>query len=937
MSNDQDRRDRQSPRPDPVPPPGGTGREARPEDTPTIASPGLSGGGSDAARGAGAGSGSPPSRPDSSAHHGRFLPGTQLGKRYRIVGLLGRGGMGEVYRADDLELGQTVALKLLPAEFSANEQALTLLRNEVRVARQIAHPNVCRVYDIGEHEGHAFVSMEYVDGEDLHGLLRRIGRLPREKGLDIARQLCAGLAAAHENGILHRDLKPANIMLDGRGRVRIMDFGLAGFATEIGEGEPPAGTIAYMAPEQVAGRGLSQRSDIYALGLVLYELFTGRRVFEARSLAEMQSLQRGGPPASLSELVAGVEPAVESAVLRCLELDPERRPSSAHVVAAALPGGDPLAAAIAAGETPSPEMVAAAGGTGGLRPLVGGLLLAGILIGILGVALINDRVALFRIGTPEKPPAVLVDRIHELLHDLDRPAPVDEQWWFTENENFLTHITETDSTPGRWSRLRSERPGGVRFRYRGDDDQMYPLDRSRGRLRYQDPPLTGIGMSRIQLDAAGRLVSFEYVESVRETAPDSVPTTDWTPLFAAAELERDELREAPPLWNPLLCRDERIAWTGPHPDRPGETIQIDAGAYHGRPVYFRVTYPFDWLAQPVEPEAAASGAEEKTPVDAIQSISNLIGLALILFITAGAVWIARRNVRLGRGDRTGAIRLGLAALAVGTLSWVLQAHHAKNVFQELYSLATGLGRTLLTAAWFSVVYLAVEPYVRRFWPDMMISWSRLFAGQWRNPRVGRDVLIGGLLGAVAMVANRATHLAPTWWGLPMGPPDEHALGNLGGVVDALGSICHPGFLQALFVPMIILPALLLIKKRTAALIATATLLAALNFAGIVGDLGDPMVVARFVFNTMFLLLVMGVLVRYGLLAAMAAGFFTERLHALPMTLDTDAWYWGASLVGLLALGACAIYAYRIATRRPVLHQHGAGAPSRAPDWSAPES
>src|SRR5690242_8169161 len=162
-----------------------------------------------------------------SIDHGRFPPGTILDNRYRVLGLLGRGGMGEVYRADDLRLGQQVALKFLPAVLSRDPVRLAQFHNEVRTARQVSHPNVCRVYDIGEIEGQLFITMEYVDGADLSGLLRRIGRLPEGKGLDIARQVCAGLAAAHERGVLHRDLKPANIMLDGAGKVRIMDFSLA--------------------------------------------------------------------------------------------------------------------------------------------------------------------------------------------------------------------------------------------------------------------------------------------------------------------------------------------------------------------------------------------------------------------------------------------------------------------------------------------------------------------------------------------------------------------------------------------------------------------------------------------------------------------------------------------------------------------------------------
>jgi serine/threonine protein kinase len=145
----------------------------------------------------------------SSVDEGRFLPGTLVAGRYRIAGLLGRGGMGEVYRATDLTLGQAVALKFLPEATAADERALARFYNEVRIARQVTHPNVCRVYDVGQVQGLHYISMEFVDGEDLGVLLRRIGRLPTDKALETARKICAGLAAAHEKGVLHRDLKPA--------------------------------------------------------------------------------------------------------------------------------------------------------------------------------------------------------------------------------------------------------------------------------------------------------------------------------------------------------------------------------------------------------------------------------------------------------------------------------------------------------------------------------------------------------------------------------------------------------------------------------------------------------------------------------------------------------------------------------------------------------
>src|SRR5271165_764230 len=277
-----------------------------------------------------------------SEDEGRFVSGTLLGGRYRILTLLGRGGMGEVYRAMDLTLGQSVALKFLPEEASRNQRLLERFHGEVRVARVVSHPNVCRVYDIGQVEGMPFISMEYVDGEDLASLLTRIGRLPADKAVETARKLCAGLAAAHDRGVIHRDLKPQNIMINKRGEVVIMDFGLAAIAGELTGAEARHGTPAYMSPEQIKGSVVTAKSDIYALGLVLYELFTGKRPFDAKSLQQLMDMQESAQLTSMTSVAADIDPAVEKIIRRCLDPDPAKRPASAINVLAALPGGDPL-------------------------------------------------------------------------------------------------------------------------------------------------------------------------------------------------------------------------------------------------------------------------------------------------------------------------------------------------------------------------------------------------------------------------------------------------------------------------------------------------------------------------------------------------------------------------------------------------------------------
>ncbi len=255
--------------------------------------------------------------------------GDVLAGRYRMVARIGRGGMGDVWRADDLVVKTPVALKLIHAVGADGRRPII---HEVRLARQITHPAVCRVFDVGDDQGQVFLSMELVEGEDLSALLKHAGRLSSEKVVEIAHQLCDGLAAAHARGVLHRDLKPANVLVDADGRVKITDFGIAVTRRETTR-HVLVGTPAYMAPEQLKpGTTLSECTDIYALGLILYELLTGQHPFDrvpgARTL----------PPAPSSQ-VPHVDPGLEQAILRALQPHAADRPASAAAMAAMLPTG----------------------------------------------------------------------------------------------------------------------------------------------------------------------------------------------------------------------------------------------------------------------------------------------------------------------------------------------------------------------------------------------------------------------------------------------------------------------------------------------------------------------------------------------------------------------------------------------------------------------
>ena len=679
------------------------------------------------------------SRLSDPASDNRFLPGTLLLDRYRIVALLGKGGMGEVYRADDLILGQSVALKFLPESASHNEQLLVRFRNEVRTARRVSHPNVCRVYDLGEAEGHTFLSMEYVDGEDLTSLLRRIGRLPHDKAVDIGRQLCAGLAAAHREGVLHRDLKPANIMLDGRGHAVITDFGLAQVFEEIQPSDIRSGTPAYMAPEQLASKEVTAQSDIYSLGLVLYELFTGKRAWEGETLADLVKVRTDRPIASPATWVRDLDPSVEKVILHCLELDPAKRPNSALAVAAALPGGDPLAAALARGETPSPELVAAAGERETLEPVWAIASLATVIVGLVIVSWIG----LYRNGLNLIPHTfsseVMMAKAQEIIHRLgyaERPVDYAGVWLY--QTGITGYAEEHDGPRPDWRKIYSERPAMLEYGYRQaplylDATGFQGISMTPSVVGFNDPPVTQSGMINLTLDAEGRLTYFEEIPNEYEAKVSSPrPPLDWKPLFTAAQIDASQLEPADPEWVGMGVFDQRMAWTGSWPES-GRPLRVEAASWRGKPVFFKLIGPW---TKPARMEQSGG-----------RHTSEVLELALVLVLLIGGASIARRNYLRGRSDVRGGVRLMSAVFLLEIAIWICRAHFIPTLAtfgRFILALSTGL----FLSASMGMLYLALEPYVRRHWPQAIVSWSRLMAGRVRDSLVARDVLFGIALGLV---------------------------------------------------------------------------------------------------------------------------------------------------------------------------------------------
>jgi predicted Ser/Thr protein kinase len=686
-----------------------------------------------------------------------FAPGAIIAGRYRLVSLLGRGGMGEVYRADDLTLDQTVALKFLPADVANNSDRLAQFHAELRIARQVSHKNVCRLYDLGEHEGRRFLTMEYIDGEDLATLLRRIGRLPQDKAIEIARQLCAGIAAAHDRGVLHRDLKPANVMIDGEGNVRITDFGLAvaaGDATAV-----RAGTPQYMAPEQLGGGAATVRSDIYALGLVLFEMFTGKRAFEAKTFNELLSLHASRTLANPSSMVRDLDPAIERIILRCLEHDPALRPGSALAVAAALPGGDPLAAALAAGETPSPEMIAAAGETSAFSPAMGLSLVAAIIVGVLAFAAVADHTLFLAKIPTEKTADALEDRARETMATLGyRDRPADTARGFLVLQDYIFYVLRTDHSLRRWDALSNPYFPSLRFWYRTSPRPLETFG-SEWRASLGDPPMTVSNMASVVLDMEGHLTQFTTVTPQVDEQQDASPPVNWKSLFDAAGLDPDTFKPVESQWVPNSYADERRAWEGQMPGRPDITLRVEAAAYRGRPAFFQIVGP--WTRRPREAPQGQQGAGVLR-----------FGLFLIFFTVAiGTCVLARYNFRTGRGDRRGATRIAAVMLAVMFVSWVLGARHWLEPLTEGgHFLDNFAAEQLELAAMLWLSYLALEPYVRRYSPGILMSWSRLLSGRVRDPRVGRDILVGIVAGIVVALVACGIALVPSLFGAAPPPP-----------------------------------------------------------------------------------------------------------------------------------------------------------------------
>ncbi len=820
----------------------------------------------------------------------RFSPGDVLDDRYRIVALLGAGGMGEVYRADDLKLGQQVALKFLPREM-LDPSALERLHGEVRLGRKISHPNVCRLYDISEWNGYHFVTMEYIDGEDLASLLRRIGKLPQEKAIELSQDICAGLAAAHGLNVVHRDLKPANIMIDGRGNAIITDFGLAALAEDLEGRSEVEGTPAYMAPEQLRRGTATHKSDLYSLGLILYEMFTGHRKFQGNSLAEVQRLHEESDASSLPRETRTIDPVIQQVVMKCLEADPEDRPRSIHSVIAALPGTDPLQATVDAGETPSPEMVAAAGESGELSlARAVGLTVAALLI-LVWIVSVKQRSELYGLVSFPKHPRVLEEEARKILERTGfSTRGRDSSVYLGVNVDYLTAPLEDRNRIG----FASASVPPLAFHYRDSPEGLLPWRGNAGdrRILPLDPPLTSPGMTSVKLSPEGSLVNLLIIPGAKEMTQGSEPS--WLPLFEMAGLDFATARVVEPLFPAPVDTDHRRSWIVPFPGHPESTLRVDAGALGDQIVWFDVVPP--WRQANLVDRQSTLAIQWPPQAEAIT--------ALTIAIVFTAFWFARRNLRRGRGDRRGAIRLGLGTLLLLSISYLLRADLGGYLTDLWHLMQDRVGRALFETLVIIILYLAIEPYLRRRWPTLLVAWSRLLGGRWSDPLVGRHVLLGvvaGSLWAAFPVIAYAVGLDPA---VRLGRVQSTLTSVRQALAVSIEAIQFP-LLNSIGLTAVMVAIAVLLGRRIGGAAGVWVLLGSLAALGVLGGSNPsiPLLLLVLAGNLIFV----AVLYRLGLLAAIVCWLVGE-LMSFPHTFDTDAFFFPSSAVmsafvlGLLAWG-----------------------------------
>ena len=497
----------------------------------------------------------------------------------------------------------------------------------------------------------------------------------------------------------------------------------------------------------------------------------------------------------------------------------------------------------------------------------------------------------------DKPPEVLAERARDIIANLGyQNSPVDQAHGFFVDQSFPRYL-QTQDFKG-WEVMRSGQP--LTFYYWYKQAPRYLIADGAVVILPWNPPPNVAGMTNVTLDPRGRLVGFERVPPQIEESSPSSTNTDWSRLFAAAGLDQTKFTPTQPKWVPLLYADERAAWEGPHVDHPQIPVRIEAAAFRNRPVNFEIIFPWDRPFR--QEEQSITGGER---------VATIMLFTVFLGVAIGAALMGRRNLQLGRGDRRGGFRIAIFVFLTSVIGGLLGAHHVPDLGEELGLITLIVAYSLAPAALIWLVYIALEPHVRRRWPRLIISWSRLMAGNYRDPMVGRDLLIGGLLGLIHGACIPLGLLITRGFGFEAPPIITVNVLTLGSPRRLLAVFLSSHVGPSVFVGFAFLFFLLLlyIILRKEWLAALALFLIAVAIEASAFAFGGPRlfwVASILVAATLTILIA-----RFGVLATMVAQLFFFLSVAYPLTTDFSAWYAPSTIFALVIALGLSIYGFYI--------------------------
>jgi hypothetical protein len=485
---------------------------------------------------------------------------------------------------------------------------------------------------------------------------------------------------------------------------------------------------------------------------------------------------------------------------------------------------------------------------------------------------------------------------------------VDRAYGFIVNEELLKNIKNSDKTANRWKNLDAK---AILFFYR---QSPRPIEVSLSGYSAANPPLQFPGEILVLLDAEGNLASLLAVPPMEASSSAALQSPNWEVLFSEAGLDQSQWTPTEARLIPPSFADVSAVWQGTLPNRAGHSIRIEAAAFKGRPISFEIRAPWIQAAQ-----------KEAPPLQKGDRLGIVYLILLVVAFIGGAIFFARRNVRLGRGDRRSASRLAFSIIGLSMISWALRAHHVLTV-HELIMLFAWAGISICLAGLLWIFYIALEPFARRRWPQILVSWTRLLAGEWRDPLVARDVLAGCALGALWIgIRLFALYIVPSWSGkaepIPPWPRFITALGSRFFLGELLNTFIVIAFVSlAIFCLLFIMRALL--RNQKAAVAACVLVFGWQMGGGNFWALDYWALAAALVLGALWFF----ILIRFGLLAEVFAGFTAGLITEFLATLDFSAWYAGTGFAALAALAVIVLYAFRYSLGgRPLL------APSRLDD------